>query len=291
MPIDPKVALGQIVDPTETTWDKQALILYALGLGVGVGQSQVDQKRVLQYTYEKDLKAMPTYAVCPVYSSLMNIFNIEGMSFNPMMLLHGEQCTEIVKGPLPLEATVITEGKVTGVYDKGKAAIVTMDFISKDKESGDVLIKNTFTAFIRGEGGFGGDAKAPAPGNEAPDRAPDEVIEYGTTTSQALLFRLSGDPNPLHCDPDMAKMAGFDIPILHGLCTYGNVGRGVIEAYADNDPERFKSIRCRFSKPVFPGKTVVVEMWKESDTKIICQAKAKERDVLVMSNGCVELLG
>jgi len=290
MPIDPKQVLGAKLAPVESSWNEDKLILYALGVGVGVGQSQVDPKKVLQYTYENGLKPLPTYAVIPVFSAVGTIFNVPGMSFNPMMLLHGEQSTEILEPPLPTSAEVVTEGVVSGVYDKGKGALVTIDFTTRDRASGKPLIRNVMSAFIRGEGGFGGDAKSPEPGNLPPDRAPDAVVRYPTLTHQALIYRLSGDKNPLHVDPAMAKMGGFDVPILHGLCTFGNVGRAVIEAFCDDVPERFKAIQVRFSKPVFPGETVVVQMWKVADREIVCKARVQERDLDVITNAKVTLV-
>jgi 3-hydroxyacyl-CoA dehydrogenase/3a,7a,12a-trihydroxy-5b-cholest-24-enoyl-CoA hydratase len=291
MPIDPKQALGAKLEAIESSWNEDKLILYALGVGVGIGDSQTDPKRVLQYTYENGLKALPTYGVIPMFSAVGGLFGVPGLSFNPMMLLHGEQYTEILEPPLPLSAEIVTEGTVTGVYDKGKGALVTVDFITRDKKSKKALIKNVMSAFIRGEGGFGGDAKSPEPGNNPPDRAPDAVVEARTHTTQALLYRLSGDKNPLHVDPMMAKMGGFDVPILHGLCTFGYLGRAVLEKYADDEPERFKSIQVRFSKPVFPGETIVSELWKLSPTEIVCKVKVKERNLDVITNAKVTLTG
>jgi len=291
MPIDPKQALGRKLEAVESSWNEDKLILYALGIGVGLGVSQVDPKRVLQYTYENGLKAMPTYGVIPMFSAVGSLFNVPGLSFNPMMLLHGEQYTEILAPPLPTSAEIVTEGTITGVYDKGKGALVTIDFITSDRKTKKPLLKNVMSAFIRGEGGFGGDAKSPEVGNNPPDRAPDVVVESPTLTSQALLYRLSGDKNPLHVDPMMAKMGGFDVPILHGLCTFGYLGRAVVETCAGDEPERFKSIQVRFSKPVFPGETIVSQLWKVSPTEIICKARVKERDLDVITNAKVTLSG
>ena len=291
MPIDPKQALGAKLETVESSWNEDKLILYALGIGVGQGVSQVDPKRVLQYTYENGLKAMPTYGVIPMFSAVGGLFNVPGLSFNPMMLLHGEQYTEILAPPLPTSADIVTEGTISGIYDKGKGALVTIDYVTRDKRTKQPLIKNVMSAFIRGEGGFGGDAKSPEAGNNPPDRAPDIVVESPTETSQALLYRLSGDKNPLHVDPMMAKMGGFDVPILHGLCTFGYLGRAVIETCTDNEPERFKSIQVRFSKPVFPGETIVSQLWKVSPTEIVCKARVKERDIDVITNAKVTLSG
>jgi 3-hydroxyacyl-CoA dehydrogenase/3a,7a,12a-trihydroxy-5b-cholest-24-enoyl-CoA hydratase len=288
MPIDPKQALGAKLAPIESSWNEDKLILYALGVGVGIGKSQVDPK-VLQYTYENGIKALPTYGVIPVFAGVGGLFNVPGLSFNPMMLLHGEQYTEILEPPLPTEASIVTEGTISGIFDKGKGALVTIDFLTREKKTGKALIKNVMGVFIRGEGGFGGDAKSPEAGNNPPDRAPDATLEYKTLTQQALLYRLSGDKNPLHVDPMMAQMGGFDVPILHGLCTFGNLGRAALEAFANDEPERFKSIRVRFSKPVFPGETIVSQMWKVSDTEIVCKARVKERDLDVITNAKVTL--
>lgn len=293
MPIDPAQALGAELKGVDWSWDPDKLILYALGVGVGVDQDPTDKKKVLQYTFENGLKPLPTYGVVPMFSSLGGLMTVPGMKFNPMMLLHGEQYTEILCDKFPTKATVETTGKITGIYDKGKGALVVAEMTSKDKSTGEDLFLNRMGAFIRGEGGFGkdDDPKAPEAGNNPPDRDPDAVIEYPTLTHQAILYRLSGDKNPLHIDPMMAKMGKFDRPILHGLCTFGNVGRAAIEAFADNDPTKFKSIQVRFASPVYPGETIVVKMWKESDTDIICEAFVKERDMLQVISNCKVVFG
>jgi len=149
-----------------------------------------------------------------------------------------------------------------------------------------VLFKNEFGVFLRGEGGFGGEA-GPAPGNEAPSRAPDAVVELPTMTHQALLYRLSGDKNPLHADPGFASMGGFSKPILHGLCTFANVGRAVIQECAADDPTRFRSIKVRFVRPVMPGDTITVQMWRDSDHDVLVQATAGGHAVI--SNAKVTL--
>ncbi len=280
MPIDPKQALGAKLEPVESSWNEDKLILYALGVGIGIGQSQVDPKKVLQYTYENGLRPLPTYGVIPMFSAIGSLFGVPGMSFNPMMLLHGEQYTEIIEPPLPTSAEILTEGTISGIYDKGKGALVTADFVTRDKKSGKPLIKNVMGAFIRGEGGFGGDAKSPEPGNLPPDRAPDATIEYKTQTHQALLYRLSGDKNPLHVDPMMAKMGGFDVPILHGLCTFGHAGRAVLAAFCGNDPARMKTFEVRFSGVVFPGETITTDMWDVGGGTIAFTARTERGEAL-----------
>jgi len=286
MPIDVQKVLGQQLAEMPFEWKERDIILYALGLGVGVGEVPTSQS-VLRYTYENDLKVIPTYGVVPAFPALTGVMSVPGFDINPMMILHGEQYTEVLCKEVPTRADTVTTAKVTGVYDKGKGALVTLEAVTKVK-GGQDLFKNEFGVFVRGEGGFGGPS-GPAPGNEAPAREPDAVREYATMPHQAIIYRLSGDYNPLHIDPQFAAVGGFERPILHGLCTFGNVGRGVIDAYCDSDPTRFRSIKVRFSAPVMPGETIVVRMWKESDTEILCEAKVKERGLAVVKNARVVL--
>ena len=286
MPIDLAKAVGASLPAVEYRWNEDTLMLYALGAGVGIGQDQTSPQ-VLQYTFENGLRALPTFGVVPSFPMLMGLMNVPALSFTPMMLLHGEQYLEVLETPIPTSATTVTEGKITGIYDKGKGALVVIEAITK-RDGGVPVFKNEFGIFLRGEGGFGGEP-GPAATNEAPKRAPDKTVETPTLTHQALLYRLSGDKNPLHADPGFASMGGFSKPILHGLCTFANVGRAVLQAYADDDPTRFRSIRVRFARPVMPGETIVTEMWQESPTDIVVQAKAKERDQVVISNARVTL--
>ena len=281
MPIDVDAVLGKEFPSSEFEWTQKDHMLYALGLGVGVGQSPTDPT-VLQYTYENGLKAIPTFGVCPVFSCLTSVLSVPGFDVNPMMILHGEQLLEVLCDEIPTEAKTVNSAKVTNIFDKGKGALVIVESVTKTTD-GEPLFRNEFSIFARGEGGFGGEA-GPPPRNEAPDRAPDASVEYPTLPHQAILYRLSGDYNPLHIDPELAKMVGFEQPILHGLCTFGNVGRAVIEAMCDNEPKRFRSIKARFAAPVMPGETIVTNMWKESDTDILVEAKVKERDLAVVKN-------
>lgn len=284
MPIDPEKALAAELDGVPYQYTDHEVMLYALGVGAGVPQTAADQ---LQFTFEGDLKVLPTFGVVPPFPSLMGLMGAPGLEFNPMMLLHGEQYMEVKKHPIPTSGTLTTKPKISAVYDKGKGALVLLDAVTSD-ENGEEIFFNTFSVFLRGEGGFGGES-GPKPSNAAPDRDPDKVVEMPTLPQQALIYRLCGDRNPLHADPGFASMGGFDMPILHGLCSFGIVGRAVLQEYCDNDPARFKSIKVRFSGHMFPGETLVVEMWKESDDKILLRAKTAERGLNVITNAAVTL--
>jgi len=185
-----------------------------------------------------------------------------------------------VKKPFPIAANVTTMSTIRAIYDKGRGALIVADAETTD-EAGEVLCVNTFGAFVRGEGGFGGDRGPSGPKNVPPERPPDEVVEMQTLPQQALIYRLSGDRNPLHADPNFAKMAGYDQPILHGLCTFGHVARAVIQKYCGGDPDRFKGLDVRFSGVVFPGDKIITEMWKESNTQITLQAKTQRGEVVL----------
>ncbi|MHB8780613.1 MAG: MaoC/PaaZ C-terminal domain-containing protein [Candidatus Geothermincolia bacterium] len=279
MPIDPSV-VGRDMAPMEYKYVPRDVILYALGVGATV------QAEDLRFVYENGLQVLPTFGVIPPFPALMGLIMVEGVQINPVMILHGEQYLEIRK-PIPTEGKLITKPKVAALYDKGKGALIELHADTID-ENGEVVFFNKFGVFVRGEGGFGGE-KGPEPGNEPPDRAPDAVIEDQTLPQQAAIYRLSGDYNPLHIDPNISGLVGYEKPILHGLCSFGFVGRAVLKQYCDNDPSRFKAIKVRFSRHVFPGETIVTEMWQESDDKIIVQAKVKERGETCLSNCAVML--
>ena len=283
MPIDPKLAGNATFEKTYASWDQDDVILYHLGIGAGVGKP-TDPKE-LEYTYERNLKVLPSFAVVPVFSALGHLGAIPGVSINFALVLHGEQDVEIHR-PIPTAAKIETTGRVTGLYDKGKAALIVLEVASR-LENGEPLFTNRFSIFARGEGGFGGES-GPKPGNEAPPRAPDAVVESPTASHQALLYRLSGDKNPLHADPDFAKMGGFDVPILHGLCSFGVVCKAVVDRLLEGHVDRVARYQARFAGVVFPGETIVTSMWKENG-KVILAAKTKERDTPVIGNAAITL--
>ncbi|MBI3784358.1 MAG: MaoC family dehydratase N-terminal domain-containing protein [Deltaproteobacteria bacterium] len=283
MPIDLKKALGATLPASTASWGADNVILYHLGIGAGAGKP-TDPKE-LEYTYERNLKVLPSFAVVPVFGAIGGMNSIPGIEVNLMMVLHGEQ-EVIIHRPIPTEATVESTAKVAAIHDKGKAAVIVMDVDSKEK-GGAPLFTNRFTIFARGEGGFGGDP-GPKASNEAPTREPDAVVESPTVSHQALLYRLSGDKNPLHADPDFAKMGGFDTPILHGLCSFGIVCKATVDKMLDGAVDKVAGYGARFAGVVFPGETIVTSMWKEGN-KIVLAAKTKERGTPVISNAAISL--
>jgi acyl dehydratase len=284
MPIDPDLALGATIEPFSTSWDADDVILYHLGIGAGLNRPTDPAE--LAYTYEQKLVVLPSFAVVPAFRGLTMAATgqVPGLAVNPIMILHGEQDLEIHR-PLPAQGSAEHRARVASLYDKGKAALFTIEVESGP--AGDPLFTNRFTIFARGEGGFGGDPNSPAPGNTPPDRAPDAVAESPTMSHQALIYRLSGDKNPLHADPDFAKLGGFDTPILHGLCTFGIACKAVVDTLLDGDVTAVKRYQVRFTGVVFPGETVVTSMWREGD-RIILSATTRERgDKAVLSNAAV----
>ena len=180
-------------------------------------------------------------------------------SFEPTLMVHGEQGIELL-GEIPASGEIESVGECTAIYDKGGAAVLEFTSESKNVETGEVLLRTSTSLFCRGEGGWGGD-RGPSEKIQFPERVPDKQVSYVTREDQALTYRLSGDRNPLHSDPSFAAMGGFEKPILHGLCTYGFTGRGLLNSLCDGDASRFKSMKARFSKPVIPGDTLTVAMW------------------------------
>ena len=281
MPIDPSKALGAELGESQYSWTRDDVILYHLGVGAGVPATDPGE---LEYTYEKNLKVLPSFGVIPVFGAMGGMGNVEGLTFNFAMLLHGEQDITLHK-PIPPEATVTNTGRVAELWDKGKACLCVLEV--ETKHEGEKLFTNRFGLFLRGEGGFGGEP-GPKAGNEAPDRKPDGVIESTTLPQQALIYRLSGDKNPLHADPDFAKMAGFETPIIHGLCSYGVVCKAVVDEVLGGDTDRVARYQARFRGVGYPGETYLTSYWKEGN-KILIQAKSKERDELVITNAAITL--
>lgn len=279
MPIDPQI-VGKELKPLEYVYQNRDVILYALGIGAGTEDDE------LKFVYENDLQVLPTFAVVPPFPALTGIVDLKGVEINLAMLLHGEQYLELYK-PIPGEGKLISYPRVAALYDKGKGALIEIEAVTKDEQD-EPLFLNKFGVFIRGEGGFGGE-KSPAPGLIPPEREPDKVASLPTLPQQALLYRLSGDLNPLHADPAFAAMGGFPKPILHGLCTMGFACRAVLREYGNNDPAKFKAMKVRFSRHLFPGEKIITEMWQEEPGRIIIRSKAAERGEFCLTNAAVWL--
>jgi acyl dehydratase len=195
------------------------------------------------------------------------------------MLVHGEQSVSLAR-ELPVEGELEGVTEVVGVYDKGSGAVVVTETTSTLVADGRPLFTTRSSLFIRGEGGWGGE-RGPSSRFSAPEREPDHEVTYPTRTDQALIYRLSGDRNPLHSDPKFAAMAGFDRPILHGLCTYGFTGRGLLHALCGGDPALFRSMAGRFSSPVFPGEALTVRIWVEGDGRAVFQTVGGDGRVVI----------
>lgn len=258
-------------------YSERDLALYALGLGCGVQD--------LQYVYEchQAYAALPTFAVIPAHPVAMFVPLEQYIpNYDRAKALHGEQYLEI-KAPLPPAATVVTTAQVVDVQDKGKGAVVVLRTVTHDKQTGHELAVNEFTTFVLGTGRFES-VKSPLPrspaataANSPPSWPPDAVREVATTVDQAALYRLSGDYNPLHIDPEVSRRVGFERPILHGLCSMGVSVRQVLRAFGGDDPATVHSIKCRFAKHVFPGETLVVSMWVSSPTTVVFETSVQER--------------
>jgi acyl dehydratase len=282
MPIDLKKAAGAKLESSTGSWNEDQVILYHLGIGAGLDKPTDPDE--LKYTYEANLKVLPTFAVIPVISALGGLRSVPGVEINFAKVLHGEQEIEIHR-PIPTRAQVEHHSRIAAIYDKGKAALIVLEV--ETKANNERLFTNRCSIFARGEGGFGGDP-GPKVELEPPQRAPDAVVESRTLPNQALLYRLSGDKNPLHADPAFAKLGGFDRPILHGLCSYGFVCKAAVDTMLGGDVNKVARYQARFAGVVYPGETIVTSLWKEAD-KIILSAKTKERDTPVMSNSAIVL--
>jgi acyl dehydratase len=285
MAIDPEKLLNWPFEAVEQSYTARDTILYALGLGLGADPLDA---RELDFVFEEaDFKALPTMAVVLAGPGFWVRDAASGIDW--VRVLHGEQGLRI-HAPLPPEATVVSTTKVTGVVDKGadKGALIYSERTLHDKASGAALATLTSTTFARGDGGFGGPTGPTKPVHAIPEREPDTVCDLPTSPRAALIYRLSGDPNPLHVSPKVARAANFEKPILHGLCTLGVAGHAILRTQCDYDVGRFRSLDLRFSAPVYPGETIRTEMWRDGGL-VSFRSRVVERDVVVLNNGRAEV--
>lgn len=281
MPIDYPAVLQLKTKAAPYSWSDREVMLYALGIGMGDNPLN---ERELQFVNEafaipKPLKVVPTFASVCVWGARPGFIDL-----NRVMVVDGERDITFHR-PLPSEAGVTADARVRGVYDKGKekGAIIQNEIVVRDGDGGKIVTILSST-FARGDGGFGGPAEGMLEAHQVPRRAPDRSIDIPIRRDQALIYRLSGDRNPLHSDPEFARRAGFPRPILHGMCTYGLTCRAVLQTYADYDPSAFRRHRVRFSAPVFPGETITINLWKDGNS-ISFEGHVRERHVTVAKNG------
>ena len=266
--------------PSEHSYDADATILYALGLGAGADPDD------LQFVYEKGLRALPTFAVMMGGGSADFIYQ-GGIDFT--RIVHGEQRLTL-HAPLPPAGTMTTQARLVGVVDKGmeKGALVIVENTASDAATGVLHATSVMTLYCRGDGGFGGPSDGDLPLHPTPARAPDLEVSIQTLPQQAALYRLNGDKNPLHIDPAMATKVGFPGPILHGLCSYGIACRAIMRACAENDPARIAQFDARFSSPVYPGEAITTRIWRDGN-EIAFECVIAERGKTVLSNGLCRL--
>ena len=276
MPINPD-AVGARSDPARRRWSSKDSLIYALGVGAGAEDPLAELEFTTENSQDVTQRALPTLPVV-LGAGAAGAYASIG-TFNPAMLVHGEQSVELAR-EVPVEGEVEAVTEVVGIFDKGSGALVVTETTATLVDDGGSLFTTRSGAFIRGEGGFGGD-RGPSSSFAVPDRAPDHEVTYPTRTDQALLYRLSGDRNPLHSDPKFAAMAGFDRPILHGLCTYGFTGRALLHALCAGDPARFRSMTGRFSSPVTPGEPLTVRIWAGGDGEAQFQTVGGEGRVVL----------
>ncbi|MEX2468516.1 MAG: MaoC/PaaZ C-terminal domain-containing protein [Pseudohongiellaceae bacterium] len=285
MAIDPDYLLRREFPMVRQTYDEKDCMLYALGVGMGM---EPEDERVLRFVFEEDLKVVPSQAVMLAHPGFWA--NEPDLNIDWPKILHSEQ--EIVfHHPLPAAATVEAANRIIQCIDKGErlGALIVTERTVRDVESGADLCTLITTILARGDGGFGGERKATPKQNNVPTRAPDKVCDLETMPQQALLYRLTGDFNPLHASPAVARSVGFERPILHGLCTMGVVTHALLRSCCDYDPARFKRLQLRFSAPVYPGETIRTEIWEEGDNVVAFRARSVEQDKVIINNGRLEM--
>jgi acyl dehydratase len=276
--------ISRTFPPLEQAYGTRDTILYALGVGVGADPLDAQE---LPFVYERNLRTIPSQAAVIAYPGPWLMDPALGIDF--VKLLHGEQGI-VFERPLKSTATVRGEYEVLGVDDKGpgKGAVISFEKRILDAEDGEIICRVRSTYFLRGDGGCGSWKQPPTVPSALPERTPDRVVDFPTMPRQALIYRLNGDYNPVHIDPEVAAKAGFAKPILHGLCTFGIACFGLVQHLCAGDPARLAEIFVRFSRPVYPGDTIRLELFEEGNSWRF-RARTKERDEVVLERGLARL--
>jgi acyl dehydratase len=280
VPIDPSIAIGAQLPAQAFEWTASDVLLYHLALGAG---AQPTEPRELRYATEANLQVLPTFAVVAptVRATEVPRVSYPGIEIDLAKILHGTQRID-VHAPLPVSGQASAAARIANVYDKGTAAVVVTQTLVSDLD-GRPLWTNTSSIFARGEGGFGGD-RGPSASKAAPDHAPDATLTTPTLPQQALWYRLLGDRNPLHSDPDFAAAAGFPAPILHGLATYGIVAKALVDEFLDGDVSRVRSFAVRFAGVVYPGETLRTSVWRDADRLTVTTTVLERDDAPALSD-------
>jgi len=276
--------VGKSFAPTTHAYSWKDCVLYALGVG-----ARIDELDFLDDS--RGPKVLPTFAVVPSFTAMLGV--TAHLGANMAMVVHGEQAIRLHR-PIPPSGTFSTVAEVKGIYDKGKGALIVVEARTRDA-GGEPVFDNVFSIFVRGGGGFGGERGPEAVAADPPDRAPEFTITEATSPEQAALYRLSGDHNPLHINPQVAKAVGFERPILHGLCTYGFAGRAILRGACGGDPARLRAFSARFSAPVLPGDVLTTEGWKIAEGRFVIRVRsgtggdAQGETKTVLSNAIAEV--
>jgi len=268
--------VGKDLKPIEFSYTEKDVILFALGVGAGILPHE------LKYVYENELEVLPMFAVIPPFPAFYSFMDEDGFSINPVSILHGEHYLEVYQ-EIPLKDKVVSYPVITGIYDKIKSALIEIEATtwSSNKEK---LFLNRFSIYVRGEGGFGGE-RGPLRHNIELEKPSDYTFSEATSPQQAMLYRLSGDRNPLHIDPSFSSLAGLEKPILHGLSTFGFAGRAIIASCCVQNNAKIKNLKARFSNYVYPGETLITEIWEHNPGVIKFQCTVGERSILCLTNG------
>ncbi|GAA5048480.1 MaoC family dehydratase [Nocardia callitridis] len=284
MPIDPNIALGAALASREFAWTTSDVQLYHLGLGAG---TRWQDPAELRYLADNDPQVLPTFAAvaATVHETEAPKVSFPGIEIDLAKVVHGHQEVRVHR-PIPADGKATSTGKVVEIWDKGSAAVVVQENTVTGSD-GAALWTTRSSIFARGEGGFGGE-RGPSNKSVLPDRAPDFDVHTATLPQQALLYRMSGDRNPLHSDPEFASGAGFPAPILHGLCTYGIVCKAATDTVLDSDASRVTAFGARFAGVLYPGETIRTRIWREDNTLVIAASAVERDDAPVLDNVTLE---